>query len=92
MASRWAGTRRLAGVRVVAEFTTEPFRGEVGLPEHASRAWEIVQTSGLDGDLGPLGTMVAGECDRVLDTLREVMSVALECGATRITLQLRTDE
>ena len=51
-----------------------------------------MRTSGLDADLGPLGTMVAGECDRVLETLREVLSVALGCGATRITLQLRADE
>ena len=84
--------RRLAGVWIVAEFTTEPFRGEDALPEHASRTWEVVQTSGLDGDLGPLGTVVAGERDGVLDTLREVMSVALDGGATRITLQLRTDQ
>jgi len=67
-------------VWIVAEFTTEPFRGEDALPEHASRAWEVVQTSGLDGDMGPLGTMVAGECDRVLDILREVMNRPGESG------------
>jgi uncharacterized protein YqgV (UPF0045/DUF77 family) len=78
-------------VRVVAEFTTEPFRGEGAPPEHASRAWDVVQASGLDGEFGPLGTEVVGERDRVLDTLREVMSAALDAGATRITLQLHVD-
>jgi len=70
-------------VRVVAEFTTEPSRGEYALPEHTRRGWDFVQTCWLDGNLGPLGTVVAGERDRVFDTLRDVMSVALE---------LRTDE
>ena len=78
-------------MRVVAEFTTEPFHGEGEPPAHAQRAWEVVQAAGLHGDFGPLGTEVEGERDRVLDALREVMAVALDAGATRITLQLHTE-
>ncbi len=78
-------------MRVVAEFTTEPFHGEGEPPEHAQRAWEVVQAAGLTGDFGPLGTEVQGERDTVLDALREVMAAALDAGATRITLQLHAE-
>lgn len=78
-------------MRVVAEFTTEPFHGEGEPPEHARHAWDVVLAAGLAGDFGPLGTEVEGERDQVLDVLREVMAVALDAGATRITLQLHTE-
>ena len=76
-------------MRVVAEFTTEPFKGEGEPPAHARRAWDVVQASGLEGDFGPLGTEIAGEREQVLEALREVMSVALDAGANRITMQLQ---
>ncbi len=75
-------------MRVVAEFTTEPFRSEGIAPEHAQRAWEVVQAADLDGDFGPLGTRFAGDEERVLDTLREVVVAALAAGARRVTIQL----
>jgi len=78
-------------VRVVAEFTTEPFHGEGEPPEHARRAWDVVQAAGLTGDFGPLGTEVQGEREQVLDVLRAVMAAALDAGATRITVQLHTE-
>ena len=78
-------------MRVVAEFTTEPFHGEGEPPEHARRAWDVVQAAGLTGDFGPLGTEVQGEREQVLDVLRAVMAAALDAGATRITVQLHTE-
>lgn len=78
-------------MRVVAEFTTEPFQGEGEPPPHAQRAWDVIQAAGLDGDFGPLGTEVAGERDAVLAVLRDVMAAALDAGANRITLQLHTE-
>ena len=78
-------------VRVIAEFTTEPFHGEGEPPKHAQRAWQVVQDAGLTGDFGPLGTEVRGERNEVLDALHAVMVAALDAGATRITLQVQTD-
>ena len=78
-------------MRVVAEFTTEPFHGEGEPPDHARLAWQVVQDAGLEGDFGPLGTEISGDRDEVLDALRAVMAVALDAGATRITLQLHTE-
>ena len=48
-------------MRLVAEFTTEPFVGEGAPPAHATEALRVVEASGLSCDFGPLGTSVSGE-------------------------------
>jgi uncharacterized protein YqgV (UPF0045/DUF77 family) len=75
-------------VRLVAEFTTEPFHGEGDPPPHAQRPWDAIQAAGLAGDFGPLGTQFAGPADEVLDTLRTVLAEAIAAGATRVTVQI----
>ena len=75
-------------MRLVAEFTTEPFRGEGAPPAHALRAWEVVQAAGLTGEFGPLGTQFDGDRDEVLDTLRDVLAAAIAAGASRVTVQV----
>ena len=68
-------------MRLVAEFTTEPYHGEGTPPAHAQRSWDVIQAAGLPGDFGPLGTRFSGEVDEVLDTLRAVLAAAIEAGA-----------
>ena len=75
-------------MRLVAEFTTEPFRGGGTPPAHAQRAWEVIQAAGLAGEFGPLGTEFSGDADEVLHTLRDVLAAALAAGASRVTVQL----
>lgn len=78
---------------VRAEFTTEPFVGEVGLPEHAARAVAVLADEGFHPDVGPFGTSVEGDHRRVLSALKQALVSAIEGGATRVTLQLaRTEE
>jgi uncharacterized protein YqgV (UPF0045/DUF77 family) len=73
---------------VRAEFTTEPFVGEVGLPEHAARAVAVLAEEGFDTDVGPFGTSVEGDHRGVLSALSQALSSAIDGGATRVTLQL----
>ena len=73
-------------MRVRAEFTTEPFRGESEPPAHASRTFEVVRAAGLTADFGPLGTSVTGEAEDVVVALGDVVRAALAHGATRVTL------
>jgi uncharacterized protein YqgV (UPF0045/DUF77 family) len=79
-------------VRLAAEFTTEPYQGEGTPPEHAQRAWDVIQASGLPGDFGPLGTRFSGGADEVLDTLRAVLAAAIDAGAHRVTVQIEPEE
>ena len=76
------------GMRVRAEFTTEPFVGEVEIPEHVTHSAALLTEAGLDADLGPFGTSVEGDDRVLLPALGNVLAAALASGATRVTLQL----
>lgn len=86
-----ARVRNLRPMRVHAEFTTEPFRGEPDPPAHATGAFDVVRAAGLEADFGPLGTSVGGEAEAVVAALADVMRVALAQGATRVTLLLEKE-
>ena len=79
-------------MRLVAEFTTEPYRTEAEPPAHAQLSWEVIQAAGLSGDFGPLGTQFSGDADEVLDTLREVLATAIGAGARRVTIQIEPED
>jgi uncharacterized protein YqgV (UPF0045/DUF77 family) len=75
-------------MRLVAEFTTEPFVGEGAAPAHATETLHVVEESGLSCDFGPLGTSLTGEDDALLPVLGRVLATALQNGATRVSLQV----
>lgn len=76
-------------MRVVAEFTTEPFRGEGEPPAHVTEAFAALENAGVDCELGPLGTSVSGDEQDVLNALSAAVSAALAHGAETVTLQVR---
>ncbi|KZB80453.1 helix-turn-helix domain-containing protein [Amycolatopsis regifaucium] len=76
-------------MQLEAEFTSEPFHGEGPPPEHAVKARDKAEDAGLSTDFGPLGTLVRGDADTLLDALPAIARAALDGGATRVTLQLR---
>jgi uncharacterized protein YqgV (UPF0045/DUF77 family) len=78
-------------MRLEAEFTTEPFRGEGAPPAHATAALEAARAAGLDCEFGPLGTSVSGEREELLAALSGVVAAALEHGADRVTLQVQLE-
>ncbi|MGH3425193.1 MAG: thiamine-binding protein [Nocardioidaceae bacterium] len=79
-------------MRLVAEFTTEPFEGEGEPPPHATEALEVALRSGLECDFGPLGTSVRGESADLFGAIGEILSTAFGQGATRVTLQVERDD
>lgn len=81
----------LAGMRVRAEFTTEPFHGEGEPPEHVVATATPLLDAGLVPDIGPLGTSVEGDAETVVSALTEAIREALAQGATRFTLQIDAD-
>ncbi|GLY43907.1 DNA-binding protein [Amycolatopsis sp. NBRC 101858] len=76
-------------MRLEAEFTSEPFRGEGSPPEHALAARDAAAEAGLETDFGPLGTLVRGEAKELYDALPAIAKAALDNGATQVTLQVR---
>lgn len=79
-------------MRLVAEFTTEPYHGEGEPPAHALAALRAVEAAGVECDFGPLGTAVSGEEDDVVTAVSEALRAALANGATRVTLQVERPE
>ena len=75
-------------MRLVAEFTTEPFHGEGEPPAHAAAALRAAEEAGLDCEFGPLGTTVRGDADVLVPALADVLRAALDHGATRVSLQV----
>lgn len=75
-------------MRLVAEFTTEPFRSGSEPPAHAAAALHAAEEAGLACDVGPFGTSVSGDADAVLAALGEVVRAAITHDATRVTLQV----
>jgi uncharacterized protein YqgV (UPF0045/DUF77 family) len=79
-------------MRLVAEFTTEPFDvDENSPPAHATEALRAAEAAGLDCDFGPLGTQVSGEQELLLAALPKVLDAAFGGGASQVTLQVRRD-
>jgi uncharacterized protein YqgV (UPF0045/DUF77 family) len=77
-------------VALTVEFTVEPFvAGEPG--PHVQAAIEAAHRSGLVVDVGPFGTSVSGDDDRVLDAVDAVVRAAVRAGASRVSLQLARD-
>ncbi|MFJ7218132.1 helix-turn-helix domain-containing protein [Amycolatopsis sp. NPDC098790] len=79
-------------MRLEAEFTSEPFRGEGSPPEHAIAARDAAVEAGLETDFGPLGTLARGEAKELYDALPAIAQAALDAGATQVTLQVRQAE
>jgi uncharacterized protein YqgV (UPF0045/DUF77 family) len=75
-------------MRLVAEFTTEPFDVKGEPPAHATEALRAAQEAGLDCEFGPLGTQVRGEQELLLPALQGVLQAAFNGGASQVTLRI----
>ena len=74
-----------------AEFTVEPFvDGEPG--PHVQAAIAAAEATGAMVSVGPFGTGVEGASATVLSAVDAAMRAAVEAGASRITIQLSTDD
>jgi uncharacterized protein YqgV (UPF0045/DUF77 family) len=71
--------------RLRAEFTVEPFHEGAPGP-HVVAAIEAAREAGLEPDVGPFGTAVAGDDAAVNEGVRAALAAAFAHGATRVTV------
>ena len=70
-----------------AEFTIEPFvDGHLG--RHVEAALDAVRATGLEPDVGPFGTVIAGDAVMVTDVIAALLNAARQAGAERVSLQV----
>jgi uncharacterized protein YqgV (UPF0045/DUF77 family) len=72
---------------VSAEFTIHPFT-EGRMERHVEAGVEAARSSGLEVEVGPFGTGLAGPRHEVLETLNKVINAAIDAGARSIQLKL----
>jgi uncharacterized protein YqgV (UPF0045/DUF77 family) len=74
-------------VELRAEFTVEPFvAGQPG--PHVRAAIETARELGLDPDVGPFATTIAGDAQTVLNGLVAITTAAVGTGASRVTIHV----
>lgn len=74
-----------------AEFTVEPFiDGHPG--PHVQAAITAAEASGASVSVGPFGTAAEGDASTVLAAVDAALRAAVDAGATRVTVQLSSDD
>ncbi len=72
-----------------AEFLVEPF--EVGNPgPHVIAAVDAVKELGFEPIIGPFGTTIEGDSERVIEAVKKLLDAATTAGASRVSLQINS--
>ena len=70
-----------------AEFTIEPFtEGDPG--PHVKETISVAKRSGLNVEIGPFGTTVTGEQEKIFELVSNLLKTAMENGASRVSPQV----
>ena len=75
---------------VLMEFSMTPLDKGASVSTYVARCVDIVDRSGLDYRLNPMGTIVEGPIDQVLDVLRRCFD-ALASDCARVTCAAKFD-
>ena len=76
---------------MLAEFSIHPIGKGASISEHVARAVDLVEQSGLPYRLTPLGTVIEGDWDEVMQVVRQVRDrVAADCD--RVLIRLTIDD
>jgi uncharacterized protein (TIGR00106 family) len=74
----------------LAELSIFPLDKGVSLGPYVARVLQVIQRSGLEYQLGPMGTCLQGDFERVLQTVQECYQ-ELEKDCQRVYLTLKMD-
>jgi uncharacterized protein (TIGR00106 family) len=74
----------------LAELSIFPLDKGDSLSEYVAEAVKIIESSGLDYSLGPMGTCIEGEWEAVLDCARRCME-AMKKKSNRIYMVMKVD-
>lgn len=78
-------------MRIRAELAIYPFQEGDDPPRYVRAATDALNTAGLAAEVGPLGQVVTGEAEQVLEALRAALEAAFAAGATRVAANLEWD-
>ncbi len=77
----------------VAELCLFPLgTGSPSVGEYLKPVIEVIERSGLKYKLCPMGTVVEGSVEDILDLVKECHEAILKTGAKRVVISLRIDD
>ena len=77
----------MSSEKAKAEFTIEPFTdGDPG--PHVKETISVAKMSGLNVEIGPFGTTVTGEQEKIFQLVSDLVQTAMNNGASRVSLQV----
>lgn len=79
------------GDSLLAEFSITPIGAGESVAEHVARVLEIVEDSGLDYRINPMGTVVEGEFDEVMDLIARCHK-ATRASCKRVSTIIKIDD
>ena len=75
---------------LLAEISMWPMDKGESVGVHVAKVLDVIDRSGLPCKLGPLGTCIEGECDEVMDLLKQCFDV-LCADSNRIACTVKMD-
>lgn len=66
--------------------------GSTGVGEYVRAAVGIIQQSGLDYHVSPMGTSLQGDWDRIFATIRQIHERLAAMGCQRIVTTIKVDD
>lgn len=66
--------------------------GETSLSAYVAGAVEILQASGLSYELTAMGTIIYGDLDKILETIRAMHESCFHKGVQRVLTQIKIDD
>jgi uncharacterized protein (TIGR00106 family) len=76
---------------MLAEFSIFPIGKDVSLSRYVSRSLDIIDKSGLPYRINPMGTVVEGEWDDVMELIKKCHHAILE-DTQRVTCSIKIDD
>jgi len=77
----------------VVEVSITPLgTGEAGVSKYVARCVQAARDSGLTFQLTPMGTILEGELDRVLEVIRMMHEIPFSMGALRVSTLIKIDD
>ena len=78
---------------VIAEITVTPLgTGSPSLSKYVAECARVLDDSGVKHTLTPMGSVIEGTLDEILEVIRKVHSVPFDQGAQRVSTRIVIDE
>jgi uncharacterized protein (TIGR00106 family) len=76
---------------MLAEFTIYPIGKDVSLSKYVARSLEIIDKSGLNYRINPMGAVIEGSWDEVMEVIKKCHNAILE-DTERVSTTIKIDE